>query len=137
MLLTACLICWGCSGAPAWPAEGVADARWVAEALEWRLNTGLDDCGENARAVDALTLEWIAGTSEVQLIIETDEWPVLRYYPELKTTLIQAMARQQLEGEETDVESLQRTLRKVVRKTAALKNRRVKPYLKGRRPQTS
>lgn len=137
MLLTACLICWGCSGAPAWPAEGVADARWVAEALEWRLKTGLDDCGENARAVDALTLEWIAGTSEVQLIIETDEWPVLRYYPELKTTLIQAMARQQLEGEETDVESLQRTLRKVVRKTAALKNRRVKPYLKGRRPQTS
>ena len=86
---------------------------------------------------DALTLEWIAGTSEVQLIIESDEWPVLRYYPELKTTLIQAMARQQLEGEETDVESLQRTLRKVVRKTAALKNRRVKPYLKGRRPQTS
>ena len=137
MLLTACLLCWGCSGSPAWPAEGVADARWVAEALEWRLQTGLDDCGENARAVDALTLEWIAGTPDLQLTIETKDWSVLRFYPELKTTLIQAMARQHLEGEEADVESLKRTLRRVVRRTTTLKNRRVLPYLKGRRPQTS
>jgi len=115
----------------------VADARWVAEALEWRLQTGLDDCGENARAVDALTLEWIAGTPDLQLTIETKDWSVLRFYPELKTTLIQAMARQHLEGEEADVESLKRTLRRVVRRTTTLKNRRVLPYLKGRRPQTS
>lgn len=137
MLLTACLICWGCNGAPAWPAEGVADARWVAEALEWRLRTGLEACEETARAVDALTLEWIASTPDVRVEIETQQWPVLRYYPELKTPLIQAMAWQQLAEEAYDGDSLRRMLRKVVRKTPSLKNKRVMPYLKGRPPQTS
>ena len=137
MLLTACLFCWGCSGAPDWPDEGVADAQWVESAVSWRLQTGLEACGETAKAIDALTLEWIANSPDIQVRINSQEWPVLRHYPELKTPLIQAMAYGQLHGVKWSNEALERILKKVVRKTASLKTRRVKPYLKGTPPQTS
>ena len=136
MLLTACLLCWGCSNAPAWPDEGVADAQWVESALAWRLNTGLDACGETAKAIDALTLEWIAQSPEMLVRISTQEWPVLLHYPELKTPLIQALAWGQLHGVEWKKEALERVLRKVARKSTALKVRRVKAYLTGTPPQT-
>ena len=130
MLLTACLFCWGCQGVPAWPESGVADAGWVETAIAWRLQTGLDACGETGKAVDALTLEWIAASPKVRVEITTNEWPVLRHYPELKTPLIQALAWGELQGVEWDKEALVKLLRKVVRKTDGLKSSRVRPYLK-------
>lgn len=130
MLLTACLFCWSCSGAPAWPEQGVADAAWVQSAVAWRLQTGMDACGETAHAIDALTLEWIAQAPNIHVRISTQEWPVLMHYPELKTPLIQAMAWGQLRGVEWEKNALERVLRKVVRKSNNLKTRRVNAYLK-------
>ena len=122
---------------PAWPESGVADANWVETAIEWRLQTGVDACGETGKAVDALTLEWIAASPMVRVEITTNEWPVLRHYPELKTPLIQALALGELQGVEWDKEALVQLLRKVVRKTDGLKSSRVRLYLKQTPTRTS
>lgn len=122
--------CWFCGAAPLWPADGSVDAQWVEEAVEWRMRTGVDCCGETGKAVDALTLEWIANSSDVVIRLQTDKWPFLRYYEELKTPLIQGMALAQLRAEPLDEEVLLRMLRKVVRRSEELKYRRVKPYLR-------
>ncbi|MFZ9055324.1 MAG: hypothetical protein ACO2ZL_05900 [Flavobacteriales bacterium] len=127
--------CWFCGASPEWPVDGNVDARWVEEAIEWRMRTGLDCCGESGRAVDALTLEWIANSTDVVIRIESEKWPILRYYEELKTPLIQAMALAQLRSEPLDDVALLSMLRKVVRRSDALKYRRVKTYLRPR--QTS
>ena len=68
---------------PEWPAEGVADADWVEQALEWRLSKGVDDCGQEMLALDALSLEWVANSTEIQVNIETQNWPFLAVSPEL------------------------------------------------------
>ncbi|MBN31318.1 MAG: hypothetical protein CL845_04915 [Crocinitomicaceae bacterium] len=130
MLITTCLFCWGCQGVPAWPESGVADADWVEKAIAWRLQTGLDACGETGKAVDALTLEWIAASPVIRVEITTNEWPVLRHYPELKIPLIQALAWGYLRGFEWENKALVKTLRQVIRKTNGLKNGRVRPYFK-------
>ena len=127
--------CWFCGSSPEWHVDGNVDARWVEEAIEWRMRTGLDCCGESGRAVDALTLEWIANSTDVVIRIESEKWPILRYYEELKTPLIQGMALAQLRSEPLDDEALLSMLRKVVRRSDALKYRRVKTYLRPR--QTS
>ena len=137
MFLTACLFCWGCQGVPDWPESGVANADWVQDAIAWRLQTGLDACGETGRAIDALTLEWIAASPAVRVEITTNEWPVLRHYPELKTPLIQALAWRELQEMKYEKEVLVRLLRKVVRKTDGLKSSRVRQYLKHKPTRTS
>jgi len=122
--------CWFCGGSPEWPVDGNVDAHWVEEAIEWRLKTGVDCCGETGKAVDALTLEWIANSEDVVIRVQTEKWPFLRYYEELKTPLIQGMALAQLRAEPMEEEAILSMLRKVVRRSDALKFRRVKPYLR-------
>ena len=87
--------------------------------------------------MDALTLEWIAATPKVRVEITTNEWPVLRHYPELETPLIQALAWGELQGVQWDKQALVKVLRKVVRKTDGLKSSRVRPYLKQTPTRTS
>lgn len=131
MLLTAWLTaCWWCGGAPDWPENGAVDAQWVEQAIEWRLSTGVDECGETAKAVDALTMAWIADSESIVVRIQTADWPFLKYYEELKTPLIQALALGQMQSEIADRQAVIRTMRKVVRRSNALRYRRVKEYLK-------
>ena len=72
---------------PDWPADGVADAEWVEQALEWRLSKGVDDCGQEMLALDALALEWLSKSQEIQVEIRTEDWPFLAFSPELTAPL--------------------------------------------------
>ena len=91
---------------------------------------GVDECGETAKAVDALTMAWIADSESIVVRIQTADWPFLKYYEELKTPLIQALALGQMQSETADRQAVIRTMRKVVRRSNALRYRRVKEYLK-------
>jgi len=73
----------------------------------------------------------------VRVEITTNQWPVLRQYPELKTPLIQALAWGELQGVEWEKEALVQILRKVVRRSEGLKSSRVRPYLKQTPTRTS
>ena len=49
-----CWTCWTCAGAPDWPAHGEANARWVREAIAWRMKVGLNDCADIVPALGRL-----------------------------------------------------------------------------------
>ena len=138
MLLTSLLTLWcGCAGVPDWPVDGKADAVWVEQALEWRLHAAAGRCEETAKAVDALTLEWISESPKIVVRIQTQEWPFLKFYSGLKTPLIQALALVQMQQGETARGDVLRTMRRVVRRSSNWSYRRVRPYLRDRLPQTS
>ena len=77
MVILSGMLCWMCWGAPEWPAEGQADRDWVIEAIQWRMHHGIYGCEEVMLGLDALTLEWIAETTEFTIEINRSEWPFL------------------------------------------------------------
>ena len=137
MLVTSLLTLWcGCAGLPDWPEDGKANAVWAEQAIEWRTHARVGRCPETAKAVDALTLEWISESKEVVVKIETQEWPFLKVYAGLKTPLIQALALAQFQKQESTRADVLRTLRRVVRRSQFWSYRRVRPYLRDTPPQT-
>ncbi|MDE0978675.1 MAG: hypothetical protein OSA78_01680 [Flavobacteriales bacterium] len=115
-----CLMCWG---APEWPADGQADRDWVIEAIQWRMHHGIYGCEEVMPGLDALTLEWIAETTEFTVEINRSEWPFLEKAPELLSVLIQVKALNRMLLEVESEKSRRRALRgvrRVARKTDGL-----------------
>jgi hypothetical protein len=123
MVILSGMFCWMCWGAPEWPAEGQADRDWVIEAIQWRMHHGIYGCEEVMPGLDALTLEWIAETTEFTIEINRSEWPFLEKAPELLPVLIQIKALNRLlsEGEtEKSQRKAIRSVRRVARKTDGL-----------------
>ena len=87
-----CWTCWTCASVPKWPANGEANARWVREAIEWRMKVGLNDCQEAVPAIDAWTLEWISASQDIHVSLQKSDRPFLAYAPELQTVLVQRLA---------------------------------------------
>ena len=115
-----CWTCWTCTDAPAWPARGEANAKWVRAALEWRMKVGLDDCPDIVPALDAWTLEWLSESDRIHVALRTDEWPFLAYAPELQSVLVQRLALDQLNFKtSTDLEVV-RDVRAVARRSSTL-----------------
>lgn len=129
MFVNLLMICWGCAGAPEIPVDQQVDEDWVKAAIEWRLNTGSDRCGEVGKAVDALSLEWIAQSTEVVIRLNTEEWQFLRVYEEFKFPMIQILALAQLNDSPMDNQEIRKKIRKVIRRTKGVPYRRVRPYL--------
>ena len=117
-----CFACMVCGGAPDWPEDGVATKDWVIEALEWRLDRGVEDCDAYMPAIDAWTLEWIANSSEVRVEIDTDKWPVFTYEPLLQGPLIQIIALELLNGKAFNENKAFRKLKKVAKKSDGMWN---------------
>jgi hypothetical protein len=118
-----CCCCWGM---PEWPAEGVADADWVEQALEWRLSKGVDDCGQEMLALDALSLEWVANSTEIQVNIETQNWPFLAVSPELMAPLIQLHVWRMMRGKEIEKEEVNRAMKRIARRTKTVRFREIR-----------
>jgi len=107
-----CIACLVCGSFPDWPEDGVANKEWVIEAIEWRLERGANNCTDITQAIDALSLEWIANTSDVKVEIETEDWPVFTFEPALQGTLIQIMALESLlEHKSSDIKILKKLRR--------------------------
>ena len=117
-----CFACMVCGGAPDWPEDAVATKDWVVEALEWRLDRGVEDCDAYMPAIDAWTLEWIANSSEVRVEIDTDKWPVFTYEPLLQGPLIQIIALELLNGKAFNENKAFRKLKKVAKKSDGMWN---------------
>ncbi len=119
-------VCCGCAGLPAWPAEGEPTLPWVREAIEWRLQRGLDDCGEAAPAVDAWTLAWLARAPDVHVDIVTAEWTFLAVEPTLLPVLAQTLTLHALDGRKVrelrteDRRDVVRSVARVARRTSGL-----------------
>jgi|TARA_B100000768_G_C11283421_1_gene380213 hypothetical protein len=126
----ASLFCFGCSGMPDWPADGLASQDWVEEALEWRLRRGVDDCAGEMLALDALSLEWIANSAEIQVKIETQDWPFLAVAPELTAPLIQLHAWRLIRGEELDAQEVHKVMKRIARKSPTLRFREIRGTFK-------
>ena len=123
MVILSGMLCWMCWCAPEWPAEGHADRDWVIEAIQWRLHHGIDGCEKVMPGLDALTLEWIAETTEFTIEINQSEWPFLEKAPELLPILIQVKALDRLLSEVESAESQRkaiRSVRRVARKSDGL-----------------
>ena len=123
MVILSGMLCWMCWGAPEWPAEGQADRDWVIEAIQWRMHHGIYGCEEVMPGLDALTLEWIAETTEFTIEIHQSEWPFLEKAPELLPVLIQIKALNRLLSEVESEKSRRRAIRgvrRVARKTDGL-----------------
>ena len=115
-----CRACLVCGSFPDWPEDGIANKDWVIEAIEWRLDRGANRCTDITQAVDALSLEWIANTSDVRVEIETENWPVFTFEPALQGTLIQIMALESLlEHKSSDIKILKK-LRRYTRRSEDL-----------------
>jgi hypothetical protein len=109
-----------CGSFPDWPEDGIANKDWVIEAIEWRLDRGANNCTDITQAIDALSLEWIANTSDVRVEIETENWPVFTFEPALQGTLIQIMALESLlEHKSSDIKILKK-LRRYTRRSEDL-----------------
>ena len=117
-----CFACIICGGAPDWPEDGVATESWVVEALEWRLDRGVEDCEDYMPAIDAWTLEWIANSSEVRVEIETEKWPVFTHEPLLQGPLIQIIALESLNGKAFNENKVFRKLKNFARKSDGIWN---------------
>ena len=115
---------------PDWPADGVADAEWVEQALEWRLSKGVDDCGQEMLALDALALEWISKSQEIQVEIRTEDWPFLAFSPELTAPLIQLHALSMMQGRGIEKKEANHVMKRIARRTKSVRFRE----LKGRFP---
>ncbi|MEE2919317.1 MAG: hypothetical protein VYA72_03875 [Bacteroidota bacterium] len=115
-----CWACWTCGDVPDWPANGEANARWVREAIAWRMNVGLDDCPDVVPALDAWTLEWLSESEDIHVTLKTAEWPFLAYAPELQTVLIQRLALDGLSFQSSTQMEVLKDVRNVARRTDAL-----------------
>ena len=115
-----CWTCWTCAGAPDWPAQGEAHARWVREAIEWRMNIGLNDCTDIVPALDAWTLEWLSESDQIHVEVNTADWPFLAYVPELQSVLIQRLAYDQLSFQTSTQADIVRDVRFVAKRSEGL-----------------
>ena len=115
-----CWTCWTCSGAPDWPAQGEAHARWVREAIEWRMNIGLNDCADIVPALDAWTLEWLSESDQIHVEVNTADWPFLAYAPELQSVLVQRLAYDQLSFQTSTQADIVRDVRCVAKRSEGL-----------------
>ena len=115
-----CWTCWTCAGAPDWPAQGEAHARWVREAIEWRMNIGLNDCSDIVPALDAWTLEWLSESDQIHVEVNTADWPFLAYAPELKSVLVQRLAYDQLSFQTSTQADIVRDVRFVAKRSEGL-----------------
>lgn len=115
-----CWTCWTCAGAPDWPAQGEAHARWVREAIEWRMNIGLNDCTDIVPALDAWTLEWLSESDQIHVEVNTADWPFLAYVPELQSVLIQRIAYDQLSFQTSTQADIVRDVRFVAKRSEGL-----------------
>ena len=115
-----CWTCWTCAGAPDWPAQGEAHARWVREAIEWRMNIGLNDCADIVPALDAWTLEWLSESDQIHVEVNTADWPFLAYVPELQSVLIQRLAYDQLSFQTSTQADIVRDVRFVAKRSEGL-----------------
>ena len=115
-----CWTCWTCAGAPDWPAQGEAHARWVREAIEWRMNIGLNDCADIVPALDAWTLEWLSESDQIHVEVNTANWPFLAYAPELQSVLVQRLAYDQLSFQTSTQADIVRDVRFVAKRSKEL-----------------
>ena len=115
-----CWTCWTCAGAPDWPAQGEAHARWVREAIAWRMNIGLNDCADIVPALDAWTLEWLSESDQIHVEVNTADWPFLAYAPELQSVLVQRLAYDQLSFQTSTQADIVRDVRVVAKRSEAL-----------------
>ena len=115
-----CWTCWTCAGVPDWPAQGEAHARWVREAIEWRMNIGLNDCADILPALDAWTLEWLSESDQIHVEVNTADWPFLAYAPELQSVLVQRLAYDQLNFQTSTQEDIVRDIRFVAKRSEDL-----------------
>lgn len=115
-----CWTCWTCAGAPDWPAQGEAHARWVREAIAWRMNIGLNDCADIVPALDAWTLEWLSESDQIHVEVNTADWPFLAYAPELQSVLVQRLAYDQLSFQTSTQAHIVRDVRFVAKRSEAL-----------------
>ncbi|MAB74398.1 MAG: hypothetical protein CMC99_05530 [Flavobacteriales bacterium] len=115
-----CWTCWTCAGAPDWPAQGEAHARWVRQAIEWRMNIGLNDCTDIVPALDAWTLEWLSESDQIHVEVNTADWPFLAYVPELQSVLIQRLAYDQLSFQTSTQADIVRDVRFVAKRSEGL-----------------
>lgn len=115
-----CWTCWTCAGAPDWPAQGEAHARWVREAIEWRMNIGLNDCADIVPALDAWTLEWLSESDQIHVEVNTADWPFLAYAPELQSVLVQRLAYDQLSFQTSTQADIVRDVRIVAKRSEGL-----------------
>ncbi|MBV42735.1 MAG: hypothetical protein CL834_06850 [Crocinitomicaceae bacterium] len=124
-VLSTCWFC-ACWGMPDWPADGIADAEWVEQALEWRLTKGIDACGQEMLALDALSLEWVSKSLEINVEIRSEEWPFLAFSPELTAPLIQLHAWSMMQGLEIDKKKVNRVMKRIARRTKSVPFRELK-----------
>ena len=115
-----CWTCWTCAGAPDWPAQGGAHARWVREAIAWRMNIGLNDCADIVPALDAWTLEWLSESDQIHVEVNTTDWPFLAYAPELQSVLVQRLAYDKLSFQTSTQADIVRDVRFVAKRSEAL-----------------
>lgn len=115
-----CWTCWTCAGAPDWPAQGEAHARWVREAIAWRMNIGLNDCADIVPALDAWTLEWLSESDQIHIEVNTADWPFLAYAPELQSVLVQRLAYDQLSFQTSTQADIVRDVGFVAKRSEAL-----------------
>lgn len=66
-------------------------------------------------AIDAWTLEWIAASDEVHIVLDREDWPFLYAHPSLLSVLIQSEALQVLETGSSDARTSVRCVRAVTR----------------------
>ena len=112
-----CWTCWTCGQAPDWPARGEANARWVREALEWRMKVGLNDCEDIVPALDAWTLEWLSTSPSIHVELQTADWPFLAYEPALQSVLVQRLALDELNFRTSSNEAVVRDVRAVAKRS--------------------
>ncbi len=115
-----CWTCWTCAGAPDWPAQGEAHARWVREAIAWRMSIGLNDCADIVPALDAWTLEWLSESDQIHVEVNTADWPFLAYAPELQSVLVQRLAYDKLSFQTSTQADIVRDVRFVAKRSEAL-----------------
>lgn len=125
-----CIACILCGSAPDWPDNAVANAAWVEDAIEWRLDKGIDGCDEITPAIDALTLEWVANSPDVIVDIETEIWPVFTEEPELQGPLIQSLALDILKKGEVDENKALKRLKKFAKRSGGVWDKETKEVFK-------
>ena len=77
-------------------------------------------------ALDALSLEWVANSTEIQVKIETQDWPFLAVSPELMAPLIQLHVWRMMRGKEIEKEEVNRAMKRIARRTKTVRFREIR-----------